>query len=334
MGGQQWIWQWIMGTLEVVKFLAGGSWFKYGKSKFWRRYSRSSCCYQRTKRCIAILFSQNLMVTQILLENITLYIHVACREGHLQTVKLLIDYKSKLYARDLKKNTPLHVASLNGHTDVVKCLIIDNHCNPLCLNEVHDAPLHSAAYNGHLAIVKFYIQDLKCNPNITGDNKLTCLHIASKNGHINVVEYLTTLPTIKCNLKSRDGYTPLHHAVEGGHLNIVQLLIEKKLCNPNDKTGNAATSLQIASLKGHLTIVMYLISRKSVKFNTLQCIVAAIKHNQSEVLEYLINNSTKLSTEEQQAVCEVAADIGNSSALKLCLRDILTMKQPEQLKET
>ena len=66
------------------------------------------------------------------------------------------------------KFTPLHLASQNGHLDVVRYFTTVHHCNPLVKNSYNATPLHLAALKGKLDVVKFFIEDLNCEADIRG----------------------------------------------------------------------------------------------------------------------------------------------------------------------
>ncbi len=54
-------------------------------------------------------------------------LHIAAEQGAIQACKLIIEmYGSKLInEKDNKKQTPLHLSSLNGHARVIK-ILMDN----------------------------------------------------------------------------------------------------------------------------------------------------------------------------------------------------------------
>jgi ankyrin repeat protein len=70
------------------------------------------------------------------------YLHFACREGHVEVARVLIDYKANVNERGLKYNTPLHLACINGDVKLA-CMLIDhgadiNIINVCCLDFVTD----------------------------------------------------------------------------------------------------------------------------------------------------------------------------------------------------
>ena len=50
-------------------------------------------------------------------------LHIATSEGHLEVVRCLIEANMDVNAKDYNNETPLHRASKNGHWEIVRCLI-------------------------------------------------------------------------------------------------------------------------------------------------------------------------------------------------------------------
>ncbi|KAJ7041396.1 ankyrin repeat-containing domain protein [Mycena alexandri] len=88
-------------------------------------------------------------------------------------------------------DTPLHLVSLNGHSDVAK-LLIEKGADISVKREDGNMPLHFASWNGHTDIAKLLIE---------------------KGADISV--------------KRKNGDTPLHRALLRGHTDVAKLLIEK-----------------------------------------------------------------------------------------------------------
>ena len=48
--------------------------------------------------------------------------------------------------------TPLHMAVVGDHIEVVKFLTLETHCEPTSRDEDNDTALHLAVMNGHLGL--------------------------------------------------------------------------------------------------------------------------------------------------------------------------------------
>ena len=57
--------------------------------------------------------------------------------------------------RDCDQDTPLHVAAINGNTEVGRFLTLEMHCDATCRNANSHTALHLAAMKGHLDTLKF-----------------------------------------------------------------------------------------------------------------------------------------------------------------------------------
>lgn len=82
----------------------------------------------------------------------------ACAKGEYDVAKKrLAERPEDLNFADYAGNTPLQVASLNGHEQIVQ-LLIDAGCNLDCRNSDKETPLLDAVENGHLAVVKLLLK--------------------------------------------------------------------------------------------------------------------------------------------------------------------------------
>eukprot|EP01098_Paradermamoeba_levis_P004621 TRINITY_DN1972_c0_g1_i1.p1 TRINITY_DN1972_c0_g1~~TRINITY_DN1972_c0_g1_i1.p1 ORF type:complete len:161 (+),score=34.10 TRINITY_DN1972_c0_g1_i1:214-696(+) len=80
-------------------------------------------------------------------------LHVASSQGHLEVVKFLVTHGADLTVKDDQDLTALHLASLRGCTKVVKFLTSRIEDVTL-IDAFNSTPLHYAAYGGHLDTVK------------------------------------------------------------------------------------------------------------------------------------------------------------------------------------
>lgn len=132
--------------------------------------------------------------------------------------------------------TPLHVACKEGNLDIVKILFNHPKINKYAKTKNFCyTPFHFACQSGNIDLVQFIKSELKENININeGEEKhlLTPLHIASYSGQIDVVVFLLKQPNINVNSKSTISneieyidLTPLHLACLNGKRKIVELLM-------------------------------------------------------------------------------------------------------------
>jgi ankyrin repeat protein len=82
-------------------------------------------------------------------------LYLALREGSLKAAAALIDWpKTNVEARNAQDESPLMMAALKGHLEVVKKLIERD----ADINKPGWAPLHYAATGGHLAIMELLLE--------------------------------------------------------------------------------------------------------------------------------------------------------------------------------
>ena len=225
-------------------------------------------------------------------------LHEACSKGDLAMVKALTsgqDYKATCSYLNKNRNTPLHFACCEGHTDIVRYLVSECGCSTACENMNGDTPLHLACCYGHTDIARYLVSECGCSTasqNRDGDNPLL---VACREGHLSVVAILLTgqdcttacskhsdilihyscsygwldvtrrlVEKYHCDPNGRDlvGNTPLHVACREGHVDIVRYLVNKQGCSTACKNMNGDTPLHLACCNGHVDIVRYLVSEQ------------------------------------------------------------------------
>ncbi|XP_032087211.1 ankyrin repeat domain-containing protein 27 isoform X3 [Thamnophis elegans] len=136
--------------------------------------------------------------------------------------------------------TPLHVAALHGHVDLVALLL--KHGANVEAKDVNQAgPLHFACQNGHFQVVKYLIEcSVKQHKKDIYGN--TPLMYACLNGYQEIAAILLQHGA-SVNLPNNQGNTPLHKAVIGNYEAVVQVLLQNgalvhlrnnKQCTPLD----------------------------------------------------------------------------------------------------
>ena len=135
-----------------------------------------------------------------------------------------------------------------------------------------DTPIHIASQNGHLQIVQYLIEEQNVDKDIKGNADWTPLHYVcwknKGNSQFPIVKYLIS---IGANIEAKDGIgkRPLHCACEKGDLPIVKFLISKGAeIEPKDK--NHKTPLNYASNSGKIDVVKFLLNTK-MALNKIRC---------------------------------------------------------------
>ncbi|XP_063924502.1 uncharacterized protein LOC135138458 [Zophobas morio] len=172
------------------------------------------------------------------------------------TGKLSTYYDEVNFSCEQFDDTALMIASANGHTAVVECLLEQrakiNRANGFC-----QTPLHEASSNGHEKIVECLVKN-GAKINKVNTNNETPLYAASENGHETIVEFLVTCGA-DINGANINGWTPLFAAASNGHERTVDCLV-KSGAEVNRTTEIGKTPLYAASENGHETIVEFLVT--------------------------------------------------------------------------
>lgn len=133
----------------------------------------------------------------------------------------LIQNGAKLEATSLDGNTSLHLATWNGHADVVKVLL-DGKADPNSECERKETPLQQAAWRGHAVVCQLLLES-GVDPNAKSDSRATPLHQAAANGH-EVVSRLLLNFGGDPNTIDKSKQTPGARAEENNHLGLSKLL--------------------------------------------------------------------------------------------------------------
>ncbi|XP_069757889.1 ankyrin repeat domain-containing protein 27 isoform X2 [Narcine bancroftii] len=136
--------------------------------------------------------------------------------------------------------TPLHVAALHGHFDLISLLLC--HGADVNMKNLHNStPLHLACQHTDLQIVKYLLNyNAKLNKKDSYGN--TPLLYACLQGYLEIAQLLLKHGA-SVNIANNQGNTALHEAVKGQHEALVHLLVcngasvnvrNKQQCTPLD----------------------------------------------------------------------------------------------------
>lgn len=141
-------------------------------------------------------------------------LHVASMLGHIEFVKEIVIRKPHLAMEpDSQRRLPLHIASAKGHVEVVKALVSAS--PETCLARDRDGrnPLHLAAIKGRYDVVKELVQ---AHPHAARAmvQQETILHLCVKRNQLEILKFLAERGDHEfVNSKDADGNNILHLAV-------------------------------------------------------------------------------------------------------------------------
>ncbi|XP_011409497.2 PREDICTED: death-associated protein kinase 1-like, partial [Amphimedon queenslandica] len=182
-------------------------------------------------------------------------IHMACRNGRLDSVKYIIEHSPSLLElpESVHGHTPFLISVMYNQLEVVQYLIGKN-CNLSASDNKGSMSAHISANNGRLNTLEYLVDNNYCDLNTTNHQGHTPLHVAVLANRFRMIEYLLnkTIPSVAvdwlCGVKysldspqdlhttnlhisaqDKDGNTPLHLACQKGKKKIVSLLV--KFCH-------------------------------------------------------------------------------------------------------
>ncbi len=120
---------------------------------------------------------------------------IAAERGRTKIARLLLEHRFEVNARDRRtRQTPLHVAVVTGHTEVVMVLLGRQDIDVNAQDIDGKTPLYHAVQRRSIPIIESLLGMGQLDPNITDRLGHTPLISAVNNGDQNIVELLLTRP--------------------------------------------------------------------------------------------------------------------------------------------
>ncbi len=188
-------------------------------------------------------------------------LYYAAETGCVELAEVLINKGVVITASRISdENTPLHLASAEGHLQMV-ALLLKNGARPTCRNKDGHLPVILALMQGHAEVVVMLIEEHK---KIDGQFRLEmilksspfALHCAAQYGNVEVCKLLLSLGAKQDCFHG--GKTPLMIAAYDGNREICELLIQKLPFLEWYQVQNAAHE---AVKQGHLSLVIFLTNK-------------------------------------------------------------------------
>lgn len=182
-------------------------------------------------------------------------LHLASSNGHVDTAKFLLQSGADPHLGNNFGATPLHLATIHGHVETVK-LLLSSGATVNCANSFGFTPLLIAGDN--LEILQCLIS-AGANIHHPNHDGYPPLHLAAMNGSLGALKYLhSSGGDIHCT-NNKYGFCPLQLATRGGHLETVKYLLSSG-ANVDSCDAEGSTPLYWASYTGYFDIAKCLLS--------------------------------------------------------------------------
>ena len=176
----------------------------------------------------------------------------AVNEGNVDQVNKMIKLGLDINKPDDDGTTPLLVATIYDHLNVVEALLNEGVNMETVDDEMKKTALYWAAEKGHLDILVALIEK-GANVNHADDFKSTPLLMAAEEGHVDVVRALIDSGA---NIDNADNYdtTPLISAAQFGNTEVVRVLVDAG-ANIEHTNKDGKTALDVAQYMGDYDVV-------------------------------------------------------------------------------
>ena len=159
-------------------------------------------------------------------------IHHAVKEEDIEAVEFLIEVGAEVDVSDQDGKTPLHYSSENGLSEISEVLLgagasVEAFCDD-SITSISEGitPIHLASREGHLDVVKSLRETGSAPVDLQDKEKRgrTPLYYAAENGQSQVVRYLVDSGA---NVNGVAGYgLPLHNAARHNHDQVISILLD------------------------------------------------------------------------------------------------------------
>eukprot|EP00117_Sycon_ciliatum_P021223 scpid19736/ scgid18665/ Transient receptor potential cation channel subfamily A member 1 homolog len=267
-------------------------------------------CVSGSVETTQLLLNQNV---NLMLRNVNQEtpFHLAALEGHENILKLFVDRVSAgdsismeilMLTTDNEGNACVHLAALNGHTEVVG-LCLETLDNINVQNSHGSTALHLASLNGHLDTVKL-LCERGANIQMADNDLMTALHRATMFDRQDIVAYLLEKDKDLLQVRDKDGYTPVLVAAARGYYQLIGVFHSHQ-GSVREKDSREATCLHLAVQNGNMKCVKRLLELSGRELiNEVDRDEASPLHFAAQsgsvmLCELLVNNGADLTVKDE-----------------------------------
>ncbi|XP_055813341.1 protein VAPYRIN-LIKE-like [Solanum dulcamara] len=257
---------------------------------------------------------------------------LAVKSGNLDSVQVLIESG---YTIDNSADRFLHYAAPMDRVDLMEILCLGY--ADIDLNSIDSqgrTPLHIAAINGHVEVIQFLVS-VGSDTDMLDSQGWTPLHFAAHQGHVEAVGVLLNHSNFAKYALTKQGKTAYELANDQGHTKLYDHLqlgdilhkaarkgdvADIKKCiaegaNVNGKDQNGWTPLHRAAFKGRVEVVKVLVNNRAkldvVDYCGYTPLHLAIEAGQKDVAMYLIAQGAKANLKSFKAKEVISCDFGH-----------------------
>ena len=184
-------------------------------------------------------------------------IHHSAQNGHIATLRLLVDQGANVDAPTKDGRTALHYSAQRGHHEAT-LLLLDRGANTNATTIVGGTALHYSAVWGRTATVELLLGRGAKIDAATEDGK-TALHCSAERGHDETLQLLLGRGA-NINAATNRGETALHHSAERGYTGTVHLLLGRG-ANIDAVTEDGETALLCSAVRRNDETIQLLLNR-------------------------------------------------------------------------
>jgi ankyrin repeat protein len=253
---------------------------------------------------------------------------MACREGRLAVVKVLVAAGSRVEPQPREQTGPLGAASLGGHLEVVKYVVDEARADVNRAGRGGETPLRCAVSGSHTDIVEYLLG----RPDIDIDARSiwggeSALILACRMGNLAVVKRLVAAgSSVEAQASNEVG--PLVAAAVRGHLEVVKYLVDEAGADVTRENPAGETPIRCAARKGYADIVEYLLGRPGSDLDAVStrgesALTLACRMNRLAVVKLLVAAGARVEAQagEKRGPLGTAASEGHLEVVKYLVEE-------------
>ncbi len=116
-------------------------------------------------------------------------LHLACFEGHAESIRVLLDARADPHIPDSESKRPLHQTATSGYLNAMQVILPHTMSDIDTRDAAGNSPLIHAITESSLPVVQLLIQS-DADITLAGNHGMSALHVASLKGQPEIFRYL------------------------------------------------------------------------------------------------------------------------------------------------